>query len=89
VALSDRVDALEKRVVKLEDIVMNIANKVFNGFGDKIDDLCKAVDTLRAEISKEKERKLTQKDVWLRSLIIGVGGSLLVGVILYLLPRLL
>ena len=88
-ALSDRVQKLEERMDKIEDKVFEISIKVFNGFGEKIDKLCEIIENLKTEIQEEKERKLTRKDVWLRSIVIGVGGSLIVGVILYLLPRLL
>ena len=91
-ALADRVATLEKRVEKLEDTVMEMARKVFNGFGAKIDDLAQVIEELKKDVKRDMIRRLTNRDIWIRSIAVSVGGGIFVGVVITLvkevLPRL-
>ncbi len=88
-ALSDRVTELEKRVAKLEDTVMEIAKKVFDGFGEKIDNLVAVINELKTDIKKDKARRLSNRDIWIRSAAISVGGGTFVGVVITLVKEIL
>ena len=83
---------IKKRVEKLEDTVMVMALKVFNGFGEKINYLAQVIEELKKAVKREKIRRLTNRDVWIRSIAFSIGSGIFVGVVITLvkevLPRL-